>query len=180
MIYLSMYTSFRISNVKPCSINKAYYKTKKVLTIDGRRYRKRLLCTISKSKEIVEELMRLRLAFDDTKHALRIYIIYYIPRHEYYTQEGKISMRSGDVDNYAKLTTDFLCNSKYIGHKFPEIDTDIQNLGIDDRYIVDYDSSKRPSHNRQHHIDFHIEIIDKSLTEVETQSLVLNTSSYKV
>lgn len=67
-----------------------------------------------------------------------------------YTNKGPISMASGDVDNYIKLTTDFLFNDKYLGHKFPgHEEKHILNFGVDDRFIVETRATKMvsPSNN---------------------------------
>lgn len=131
--------SFIIHDVKPCSINAGYYKTKKVLTLDGRRYRKRLLVTINQNKEIKQQLQAFRDTFNPDTHGIKLTYFFMIPPKKMFTKAGPVSMASGDVDNYFKLTTDFLFNPKYIGHAFDKSDYigRIENFGVDDRFIVD-------------------------------------------
>jgi len=158
-----MTLSFRISNVKPCSINKAYSRNRNGtlrLSQEGSRYSKRFLITMSKNREIVKGLHALRDLFDPLKHAIRLFTVYYIPEKECVTKKGYISRKGGDIDNYLKMTTDFICSSKYYHKTFPLCDhPTIINLNIDDQFIIDYDASKRVSPDDIYHIDIDIEII---------------------
>lgn len=158
--------AFRITNVKPISINIAYYKTRKVLSLEGRRFRKRLLLSINHNKEIIKSLRDIRDTFDKHKHYLDFDITILIPKDKFYTNKGYISRQSGDLDNFLKLLTDFICNEKnaglaFSGGKHPEI----TNLSLDDQFICDYMARKRPSFNNSYHIDISIQIRD--LNELE-------------
>ena len=144
---------------------------------EARTYRKRFLIALSKSAEIVSELQALRATFDPLKHGLRLYTVYSIPQETILTKKGTISRKGGDIDNYLKLTTDFLCNDKYLGHEFPNCThPDIENLGIDDQFILDYDSSKRVSTDNEYHIDFIIELC--SITDISQQMQPVLDSRY--
>lgn len=134
---------------------------------------------MSKDGGIVAALKELRTFFNPSEHALRLFTVYWIPRHQVITTKGQVSRRGGDIDNYLKLTTDFLCNSKYIGHNFDRCDhPPIVNLGIDDQYIIDYDTSKRISPNDEYHIDFHIEILPLADFKEHSFEVVDNVSHY--
>lgn len=151
-----MRIEFRLSNIKPCSINKAYVRGR-ILSKEARTYRKRFLITLSKDASLQEALASIRDTFDPNKHALSLMTTYYIPQEDILTKKGHLSRRGGDVDNFAKLTTDNLCDKKYMDHKFPNCDHPrICNLGIDDQFIIDYDSSKRISPDGKYHIDIAI------------------------
>jgi len=156
--------SFIIHNVKPCSINAGYYKTKKVLTLEGRRYRKRLLLTINRNKEIKKQLEAFRKSFNPEKHAVSLTYYFMIPHSKMYTKKGMVSMASGDTDNYFKLTTDFLFNPKYMGHTFPKV-TDylapIENFGVDDRFIVHTQGYKAPNENDYYSVGIKAKIVSK-------------------
>ena len=156
--------SFIIHNVKPCSINKGYYKTRKVLTVDGRRYRKRLLCTINDNQLIIDQINKLTSKFDPEKHALKVQYYFYMPKKVIYLKgKGAMSRLGGDVDNLIKLTTDFLFNPKYMGHVFPNVDkpTQIVNFNIDDQFIADIRAYKLPSVHEYHSIGVKAHIVNK-------------------
>lgn len=176
--------NFTISNVKPCSINKAYFKHRKVLTVDGRRYRKRLLLSIAENKELVQALRKFSGSFDPKRHVLTLHTTYYIPQDLCLTKAGYLSRRGGDTDNYSKLTTDFLFSPKYAGYKFPGFeDVDVTNVCIDDQFIIDNNSSKRVSPDGSFHIgvsvkmhdieDFMVESLSDSMADLSTASVFL-------
>lgn len=161
--------NFRISNVKPISVNKAYYKTKKVLTLEGRRFRKRLLLSIAHSEEIKAGLAALSSQFDKEKHYLAFDVTFLIPKGLFYTKNNYISRMSGDLDNQLKLLTDFLCNEKnanrrFSGGKHPKI----VNLGIDDQFIADYTARKRESHNPDYHLDISISLVPLEVLKMDS------------
>lgn len=154
---------FRVSNVKPCSINKAYFKTRRVMTVDGRRYRKRLLCTMSKIEGLKEVVRSFSKSFDPVRHVITLETTYHIPQQLCITKKGYLSRKGGDVDNYSKLTTDFLTTSKYNGYVFTGYeDLDIFNIDIDDQFIVDHNNSKRVSVDGLWHIDVVVKMYDIS------------------
>lgn len=159
--------SFIIHDVKPCSINAGYYKTKKVLTLEGRRFRKRLLVTINQNRVIKDRLLVFRKAFDPNIHGIKLTYFFFIPKDKMYTgksSDGPISMASGDVDNYFKLTTDFLFNPKYLGHPFDKSSYigRIENFGIDDRFILDTRAFKMPSTEDYYSVGVKARIINKT------------------
>lgn len=156
--------SFIIHNVKPCSINKGYYKTKKVLTIDGRRYRKRLLVTMNQSPEIKKQLEAFRDTFDPETHGIQVQYYFLIPpKKMYLLGKNALSMAGGDVDNYMKLTTDFLFNPKYMGHAFDRSEYlgRIENFGIDDRFIVEARAFKMPNDRPYYSVGVKLKIVKK-------------------
>lgn len=159
--------SFVLHDIKPCSINAGYYKTKKVLTLEGRRYRKRLLVTLNQNAEIKKQLNILKEAFDPALHGLKVTYYFFIPPKKMYLKgTGPISMASGDTDNYFKLTTDFLFSPKYLGHTFPgesNYIAPIENIGIDDRFILKSSGYKLPNpHGDFYSVGIKADIVSKT------------------
>ncbi len=171
--------SFKVSNVKPCSINKAYFKTRRVMTVDGRRYRKRLLTTIAKDNTLCEAIQAFSRPFDPTRHVVTLETIYHVPQTLCITKKGYLSRKGGDVDNYSKLTTDFLFSPKYTGHIFTGYEElNIINLNIDDQFIVDHNNAKRVSKDDKWHVEVIVNMYD--LEDFLEDSLLLENPDHTV
>ena len=128
---------FQINNVKPCSINKAYVRGRSVLSQEARRYRKRLLITMTKIEGLKEQFESFTESFDPLKDALKVSITVLVPKSVFYTKAGNVSRKSGDIGNYEKLTTDILCSSDNIKRHFKGYSgPPTFSLNIDDQFIV--------------------------------------------
>lgn len=132
---------------EPFSINKAYYlksfKTgapTKVRTKECREWGDKVL---SQLEQYREALKLFKQSFNEDTDALRLELLFLIPPSHYFTKEGKISIRSCDLTNVEKLLVDVLCDERFNnrelnGHK-------ILNLDINDKYIIELLSEKKPS-----------------------------------
>lgn len=149
-----MILQFSVEDAKPVSINKAYFKRSNTLTKLAREYRRKLLDQIS---PLEPEFQKFRDQFNPKTDALAVSLTFGIPHDLFYKQDGAISMRSGDVDNYIKLTLDFLFNEKYWGaeNRLTDPEALSYNVCIDDRFIRSLNVKKVPSNN--YTIDVRIE-----------------------
>lgn len=136
-----------IPGIKPVSINKAYYARNKVLTKEAREYREGFLLALNSTKDNQDILKAFKAAFDSKQHYLSTELTFLIPDDVFFTKAGEISMRSGDVDNFIKLTNDFLMNDKYYDDPYRLDEGDCYNVGVDDRFVADTILKKRPSHD---------------------------------
>lgn len=131
-----------ITGVRPVSFNKAYYNHRRVLTREAREYRTEFLHQLNKGK--IGALKAFNTMFNPSEHYMVLKFDVEVPEDIFWTKDGNISMRSGDVDNYLKLIIDFTCNDKYY-----DDDTRLLgpcfNLGVDDRFITDLSVKKRPA-----------------------------------
>lgn len=128
---------FQVNNVKPCSINKAYIRGRSVLSEEARRYRKRLLITMTKIEGLKEQFENFTKSFNPLKDALKVSITILVPSKLYHTKAGNISRKSGDIGNYEKLTTDIICSSDNIKRHFKGYSGESTfSLNIDDQFIV--------------------------------------------
>jgi hypothetical protein len=132
---------------EPFSINKAYYlksfKTgapTKVRTKECREWGDRVLSQLESYKQ---KLLDFKAQFNEETHALRLELMFLIPRSHYFTKEGKISIRSCDLTNVEKLLVDVLCDDRFNDRMLNG--NKIVNLGINDKYIIELLSEKKPS-----------------------------------
>jgi len=150
--------SLTIPNIKPVSINRAYYKRNKQLTKESRAYRTQFLQSIQNN---LEDMLKFNKSFDKATDALEIELTYQIPFKKFYAKQGHISRLSGDVDNYIKLTLDFLLNEKYFDVDDRLEDQKCYNLGIDDQFITQITAKKEPADDWA--IKIRVKIVKNSL-----------------
>jgi hypothetical protein len=132
---------------EPFSINKAYYlksygsmSATKVRTKECREWGDKILFQFEKYSN---DFKQFKECFNEDTDALRIELTYNIPRDYYYTKEGKISLRSCDLTNVEKLLVDILCDERFNGRYLNG--NKILNLNINDKYITELFSEKKPS-----------------------------------
>ena len=125
-----------------------------------------------------EELNALSKAFKPTKHSLALSYHFKMPKDEFYTKKGHISLRSQDLDNILKLITDCLCNKKYTTkkwlqqklkgqresrlYKFASKIDSLNNLLIDDKFITKIVAEKSANDAPQHSLLITIELLEIS------------------
>lgn len=160
-----MNISFAILNVKPCSINKGYYKHNRALSLEGRRYRKRLLCSINRCPSIREALQTFTGHFNYEEHSISVRYSFLVPKEQLFVRGvGALSRLGGDVDNLIKLTTDFLFNPKHCLEPFKGAAGVIRpfvNVSIDDQFIQNISANKLPSPDGQWGIVVYLDIVNK-------------------
>ena len=156
-----------INGLKPISLNRLHYRNRK-LTQEAREYRGSFL---SQLQGYSEELKALSKGFEPTKHSLALSITFKMPQSEFYTNKGYISARSQDLDNLLKLNIDCLCNAEYNDPKwlakkqrtvrekkfYKHLNT-IQNLDIDDKFIVSLMAIKEP-HEGPHQLVIGVSVL---------------------
>ena len=118
---------YHFNGIKPISINKAYYKHRKVLTAESRAYRQSLW---DQMEELSSETLKFTRKFAVLKHSLEVNIKITVPKERFYTKAGYIGRHSIDIDNVQKLLIDFTMNKRFQAEKYGA-----KTLGIDDQYI---------------------------------------------
>lgn len=156
------------TGVRPVSVNKMYYRNRK-LTEEARKARAIILVQLQSQ---LDKLQDIKSQFNPRKHYLAFSYTFYYPEDIFWTKTGQVSNRSQDLDNCLKLITDCLCNTKYdtswLLDRKPRYKPlykslkSLSNLGIDDRFICDLESvKKRP--NKTYLIEVDIELKELSL-----------------
>jgi len=156
---------------KPISINKAYYKRNNALTKEARQFRNDVFIALSRP-ENKSQLEAFNAIIDESLeegYGVVLDLIHQVPYDIYFTNNGDISMRSGDVDNYTKVLQDFLFNQNYTQGKkvYHTSDGDLYyNVGCDDRFIVLNRAVKIPMNVDRWQIKVRISLIAlKDLTD---------------
>jgi hypothetical protein len=104
----------------------------------------------------VANLKQLREAFDPQLHCYAIDLTFYYEHADFYTKKGQVSSKTQDLSNCEKILIDCICLPKFFTEYPPY---GIENLNVDDRFVVDLVSRKRPADKQAVH--FTISIIDK-------------------
>lgn len=148
----------------PFSINTSHYIRTKTRTKECRDWGDKILLQLQ--KQIIQIAFGcLRKNFDETKHGIIFEITWYHPRKKFFTQkDGSVSRRTKDLSNIEKLLIDLICDKRFNGRVFKvgKIPKIIKNLNIDDQYIVDLISKKRPHDKTFCEIEVGIDLIDLS------------------
>jgi hypothetical protein len=125
-----------ILNSPGFSINSLYYGNRKLgKTAEAREWSAQINWQLAK---YAKEFMELRQSFDASKHGFKVTLIF--TYMNFYNKEGKISSKVHDLSNVEKPLIDLLflkANHGQAPYKAP-------NLAVDDKYICDLISSKRP------------------------------------
>lgn len=139
----------------PMSLNQAFYRNRKYTT-KARSYREEFLdqLQLDANQAVCRNIQK---QFDQNKHYLHFSYIFLLPKSKLFTKKGYISHQSMDLDNCLKLTTDFICNKKYVERGY-------NNLNIDDKFICSHEATKRVSPTNEYEIHIAIEV--RSLTSL--------------
>lgn len=86
-----------------------------------------------------KEFMELRQSFDPKKHGISIEFTFYYK--DFYNSTGTVSSKCFDLSNVEKPLQDALLNPS--NHGSPPYKT--HNLALDDKFVVDSVSHKRPA-----------------------------------
>ena len=141
--------------LKPFSTNKAYYRNRQ-LTQEARLWREEFLIQLQ-DKNIQSDLSAIRDAFDPTLNAIAVSYRFLYPSDKLLTKKGTISSRSHDLTNIEKLVQDNIFDHRFNGREIGELI--IQNLDIDDKFIVRCHSEKMRSQTHTYLIQIGIEIV---------------------
>jgi hypothetical protein len=134
--------------IKGISINSLHYNDKRHgMRPEAKEWVDTVTFLLRQTKN-AQAMTELREAFDASKHAYAIQIKAHVPRHIYYTKEGKLSRRSFDITNTEKPLVDVLFLEKYkVG------------LLIDDCVLKSCHSVKVPSTDDTWKIEIQIKIV---------------------
>lgn len=138
------------TDLKPISINSAYYRNRKI-TEKARIFRSKFLIQLQSQLSTLKEIQD---KFDPLKHCLAFSFTFGIPNEYFFTKKGTLSHRSQDLDNCLKLIIDFVCNTRYdttwLLNRFPKEKRlfgslkQLGNLAIDDKVIQEIYATKVP------------------------------------
>ena len=136
-------------NNSPCSVNSAYYRNK-VRTQKTRNWSESIHAQLT-APSLKKSIESFRKAFKPSKHSLSVTLCFYIPHEKFYTKAGNVSRRSTDLDNCIKLLLDTLLDPRFFKR-------DLFNFNIDDQYVTDLPTMKRPAD--KHSISIIVQILD--------------------
>ena len=138
---------FKLKN-KAQSVNSGYYKNR-TRTQSTRKWSLDIHDQLS-DPLLKQNIERLREGFNPLSHSLSVTICYYIPHDKFYTKKGNISRKSGDLDNCIKLLLDTVFDPRFFKR-------DLFNFNIDDQFITDLPTKKRPAD--KYSISLEVEIL---------------------
>lgn len=149
--------TFKFTNLKPFSVNSAYIRTFSGVakSAGANEFCAQVFNVLSCLEEQVK-ILELKRLFDPDKHGYAFKMCAYYPKEQFYTKKGQISNRTIDCTNWEKILVDCFCLPKFCNIAWPH---GCNNLEIDDRYVVDVDSRKRPSNGMV--IEVQISVVDK-------------------
>lgn len=141
-------------DIKPVSVNHAYYKYSNTLTTASREQRK-AMHKVMMDDGIQKAFKQLRETFKPNEDGLEVSIVHYVPKGKFRAKAGHLSRMGGDVDNIIKQVLDFVFNQKVRNGvtAYPHC------VGIDDINIIRLISEKKPSDDDKHSIKVSISII---------------------
>lgn len=152
---------------KPISTNSAYYKRNRAFNENTRKWRANFFSELMRdsNQQVIEIIKK---DFNENKHALKVELIWHQPRSILFTNDGKLSLRSMDVDNCLKIPIDCLFDQKYndtwldkrSGREaslYKEF-KGINNICLNDKFIYNVSSIKLPSTDSEFHLTVNIEI----------------------
>lgn len=126
-----------VLNIKPFSVNQMF-TVRNFKTVAYKDWEQFAIHELSRP-DVCSCLKSIKDAFDPKKHALIVSLTMYFPKSVLYTASGQLSGRAYDLSNVEKPLLDLICLEKY------QIKSGIDNLGIDDKFVISLTSKKRPS-----------------------------------
>ena len=138
---------------KPVSINNFYYADKRHgIKAEAREWQGDLFVELAKdiNKQIIQNL---KSKFDSALHGYKVTITYAAPAATFYNKTGGLSSRQIDLSNCEKSLIDVFFLPKYNGTYGCE------NLGIDDKWLLELSSRKTLSVDEHYYTTVQIEII---------------------
>jgi len=151
-----MKRSFRLSNLKPFSINAAYC-TQGQSRIKSKAYRD-WQCEVFfqlNQEQVAETLKELREYFEPEKHHVHVELTAIYPKTKFFTRKGTVSAKTQDLSNWEKTIIDCVFLPKH--HETP-VPYGAPNLNFDDKYVTRCVSQKVPSDEEEFAIEMEIEI----------------------
>lgn len=134
-----------ILNSSPFSINRMTYRDKRQKTEDFKQW----VYGIEEELRLERNQKSLKLLrdyFDPKLHYYSVSLTFYYPAHLIFTKDGYMSAKAHDCSNIEKPLIDIIFLPQY----------KVENLEIDDKYIADLHSRKRPLEG--HCIEVELEI----------------------
>jgi Holliday junction resolvase RusA-like endonuclease len=135
-------------SIKPYSVNKYFYGNRAVKRREAVQW-ETCMIELLRPKEYQEAFEKLKEEFDPKKHCLTVEIVCYYPNNIIFRKDGALSSKAFDISNTEKPIIDVIFLEKYAT-------STINNIGIDDKYIVDMVSKKRAS--EKHKIEINIQL----------------------
>lgn len=139
----------------PFSTNKAYYRNRQ-LTQEARKWRENFLVQLQ-DPHIQADLTKMHSLFDPKIHALIVSYRFCYPPEKLLTKQNHISKLSCDLTNIEKLVQDNIFDHRFNGREIGDLI--IQNLDIDDKFIIQCHSYKMRSPTRTYLIQIALELV---------------------
>ena len=126
------------------------------MTREARNWRKQFLKQLQ-DPHIQADLAKINKSFDPKIHAFLVSYRFLYPPNKLLTKEGHISKLSCDLTNIEKLVQDNIFDHRFNGREIEELI--IQNLDIDDKFIIQCHSYKMLSPTRNYLIQIAVELV---------------------
>ena len=136
----------KFTNLDVCTINASKFRNGGT-SIKATKYKNQIYTQLQK---YIQDMDNFRAAFEaipDKNKELYLTVDILVPRSDFRTKEGSISIKSIDLDNYLKLLIDSVMDSRHHNETRAKLDFVVQKLNINDKYITRITASKRENPN---------------------------------
>lgn len=156
-----------LDGCRPFSINNAYYKRTFTMTQECRIWRKTII-EAAKQPENLAIFEDVRNAFENAPKpaGLIVAISYGIRADYFFTKKGDVKRHSMDLSNVEKLLIDILFDPRF--YERDELD----NLNLDDKYIVKLYSEKIPKKEWTIKVEFGIINLEEHLEYFKKEGIL--------
>jgi hypothetical protein len=150
-----MYTF--VLRTKPFSINAATYSDARTKTREYHDWQAGIFHQLSQPEHQLN-LKLAREAFDESAYSVKLTMTAFYPRQYFVTKDGNLSARTMDLSNWEKLLQDLFFDAQYFDRPTPR---GCNNLGINDKHVVELTSRKLPHDLNEHLIEIIVEYVPR-------------------
>jgi len=118
-----------------------YYKGNFQRTQEARNWASKVFIELAK-EHAQQQIKEFHDAFNYKTMGIKVSLYFRFPREKLVNKSGSISSKAYDLTNIEKPLVDLLFDPRYHKRKFPD---GCKNLNLNDKYVIDCNSYKRPS-----------------------------------
>jgi len=140
------YIYMKFTNLDVCTINASKYRNGGT----SEKARKYINQIYTQLQGYIKEMNAFRAAFEvipDKDKRLHLTVDVLVPKDDFRTKSGCISIKSIDIDNYLKLLIDSVMDFRHHNETRAKLNFVVQKLDINDKYITRLSASKRENPN---------------------------------
>lgn len=152
-----MKRTFVLPNLKPFSVNaiNCVSNGRLIKTADAREWQSQVFYRLS-NPDAEAAFTELRETYNPKTQAIAVECTAYYPVADFYTKKGEISAKTIDETNWEKALIDCMFLPK---HALQAAPYGCKNLQLDDKYVVDCFSFKRPTKQAEPRIEVTIQLV---------------------